>query len=137
MTTTANTNAQTVRAFTKIFKNEHNVEGVNHLFHPEFQHNFGPDRSPGLEGFKEIGRIMNGSFPDVVVTEEDLIVTENRVVERSSAAATHKGAQLGVPPTGRRVAWREIHIYELKDGLIAQHWVEWSQLELLTAIGAL
>ena len=98
-------NMEVVREFTRIFKNEHNVDGVDHLFHPEFTHNFRQDVPPGLEGFKVIGRIMNGTFPDVHVTEEDLIAGGDRVVERSSAKATHLGGNLGVAPTERTVDW--------------------------------
>jgi predicted ester cyclase len=52
--------------------------------------------------------MMNGAFPDVVVKEEDLIASGDRVVERSSAVATHKGAMMGEQPTNKRVAWSEI-----------------------------
>jgi hypothetical protein len=59
------------------------------------------------------------------------------VVERSSAAATHKGAMMGAPPTNKPVKWSEIHIYRLRDGKIAEHWAEVSMLELLQQVGAL
>ena len=126
----AEENKQVIREFTRIFKNEHRQEDVDHLFHKDFRHNFRQDLPDGLEGFKTIGRIMNGTFPDVYVTEEDLIATNGRVVERSSARGTHLGDMLGVPPTGKRISWSEIHIYQLEDGKILQHWVEWSDKEL-------
>ena len=120
-------NMKAVRTFTRIFKNEHNVDGIDHLFASPFRHSFAPLK-PGLAGFKDIGRIMNHSLPDVVVTEEDLIANDNTVVERSSAAATHQGEFMGTPPTGRRIRWTEIHIYRFVDGKIAEHWVELSTL---------
>jgi len=129
-------NAEIIREFTRTFKNEHNVDGIGHLFAADFVHHFkGPVR-PGLDGFEDMGRMMNTAFPDVVVTEEDLIVTDNKVVERSSAVATHRAGLMGEPPTNKQVRWTEIHIYRLKDGKIAEHWVEFSLLELLRQIGA-
>jgi predicted ester cyclase len=80
---------------------------------------------------------MNGAFPDVVVTEDDLIAAGDKVVERSSAAATHKGPMMGAPPTNKRVHWSEIHIYRLKDGKIAEHWAEIAMMELLQQTGVL
>jgi predicted ester cyclase len=130
-------NMKAVRAFTRIFKNEHNVDGIDHLFAKDFQHHFAPPLKPGLEGFKDIGRMMNHAFPDVVVTEEDLIANDNTVVERSSAAAMHKGDFMGTPATGRRIRWTEIHVYRFVDGKIAAHWVELSMLQLLQQIGAI
>jgi predicted ester cyclase len=128
------TNAALVREFTRVFKNQHNVDGIDRLFSPTFQHHFAPPVQPGLRGFKDIGQMMNTAFPDVVVTEEDLIVTNDRVVERSSAKATHRGSFMGHSPTGKRVAWTEIHIYRTADGKIVEHWVEWAVLQLLQQI---
>ena len=130
-------NEAAVREFTRIFKNEHNVDGIDHLFDKTFQHHFRAPLAPGLEGFKQVGRMMNGAFPDVVVTEEDLIAGDDKVVERSSAVATHKGSLMGEKPTNGRIHWTEIHIYRLRDGKICEHWVEMAMMELLQQIGAL
>ena len=128
-------NKEVVREFTRIFKNEHNVEGVAHLFDKDFRHHF---RAPlPFEGFKQVGRMMNGAFPDVVVTEDDLIAGGDKVVERSSAVATHRGSLMGEKPTNKRIHWSEIHIYRVQDGKIREHWVEMAMMELLQQIGAL
>ena len=130
-------NQQVVREFTRIFKNEHNVDVVAHLFDKDFTHHFRMPVAPGLEGFRQVGRKMNGAFPDVVVTEEDLIAGDDKVVERSSAVATHKGSLMGEKPTNQRIHWTEIHIYRLQDGKIREHLVEMAMMELLQQIGAL
>src|SRR3984893_6939637 len=114
-------NKQVIREFTRIFKNEHNVDGVGHLFDKKFVHHFRGPMPAGFEGLRQIGIMMNGAFPDVVVTEEDLIASGDKVVERSSAVATHKGAMMGTPPTNKRIKWSEIAIYRLGEGKIAEH----------------
>lgn len=129
-------NKQVVREFTRTFKNQHNVDGIDHLFTPDFKHHFREPVSPGLEGFKQIGRTINTAFPDVSVTEEDMIATADKVVERSSVVATHRAPMLKEKPTNRPVRWSEIHIYGIRDGKISEHWVEASTLELLKQIGA-
>jgi predicted ester cyclase len=120
-------NKEVVREFTRIFKSEHNVDGIAHLFDKDFSHHF---RGP-------IGRMMNGAFPDVVVTEDDLMAEGDKVVERSSAVATHRGSLMGEKPTNKRIHWTEIHIYRVQDGKIREHWVEMAMMELLQQIGAL
>ena len=131
-------NKHTIREFTRIFKNEHNVDGVEHLFDTKnFVHHFRQPVAAGFEGLKQIGWMMNGAFPDVVVKDEDMVASGDRVVERSSASATHKGSMVGEKPTGKRVAWSEIHIYKLREGKVVEHWAEISTLELLQQIGAL
>ena len=131
-------NKQIVREFTRTFKNEHNVDGINHLFDvQDFAHHFRAPVAPGLEGFKQIGRMMNGAFPDVVVTEEDLVASGDKVVERSSAVGTHKGSLMGEKATNKGIHWTEIHIYRLQDGKIREHWVEMAMMELLQQIDVL
>ena len=130
-------NKHTVREFTRIFKNGHNVDGVGHLFDRSFVHHLRGPLPSGFEGLRQVGIMMNTAFPDVVVTEEDLIAAGDKVVERSSAVATHRGPMLSTPPTNKRIQWSEIHIYRLRDGKIAEHWPEISMMELLQQIGAL
>jgi quinol monooxygenase YgiN/predicted ester cyclase len=130
-------NKQSIREFTRIFKNGHDVNGIDHLFAPDFQHNFKVAVSPGLKGLKEIGTIMNTAFPDVVVKEDDMIADETKVVERSNAVATNAGPYMNYPPTGRPIKWTEIHIYRFnQDGKIVEHWAEISSLELMLQIEA-
>ncbi|HVO74806.1 MAG TPA: ester cyclase [Ignavibacteriaceae bacterium] len=128
-------NKEAVREFTKVFKNEHNVDGIDHLFASNFKHNFKMPLKPGLEGYKEIGTIMNSAFPDVKVTEKDLFAADDTVVERSYAQATHKGEFMGIKPTNKKCDWSEIHIYRFdKSGKIIEHWVELSMLELINQL---
>lgn len=130
-------NKQVVREFTRIFKNEHDVDGVDHLFGKDFKHNFRGPLPQGFEGFRQVGIMMNRAFPDVVVTERDLIASGEKVVERSTAFATHKGSMMNETPTNEPVEWSEIHIYRLREGKIIEHWAEISQMELLQKIGLL
>src|ERR1700730_19177688 len=130
-------NKQVIREFTRIFKNEHNVDGVGHLFDKKFVHHFRGPMPAGFEGLRQIGIMMNGAFPDVVVTEEDLIASGDKVVERSSAVATHKGAMMGAPPTHKTIRWSEIHIYRIRDSKIVEHWAEIAMMELLEQVGGL
>jgi predicted ester cyclase len=130
-------NQQTIRDFSRIFKNEHNVDGVGHLFHKDFHHTFRTPLPPGFEGLRQVGIMMNRAFPDVVVMEKDLIASGDKVVERSAATATHKGSMMGEKPTGKTIKWSEIHIYRFKDGKVIEHWAEIAMMELLQQIGVL
>ena len=133
--TAIESNKKTVREFTRIFKNEHNVDGIDHLFSKDFKHNFKIPLTPGLAGFKDIGRMMNAAFSDVVVTEKDIIAANDKVVEKSHAKATHHGDFMGIPATGKKCDWTEIHIYRFDNrGKIIEHWVELSMLELVSQL---
>ena len=57
----------------------------------------------GLKGGRE-------AFPDLRVTVEDRIFAGDKVVARNSWSGTHRGAFLGVAPTGKQIAIRTIDI---------------------------
>ena len=92
---------------------------------------------PGRPDIKLLGQIIVAGFPDVHATVEELLADGDRVIERTSASATHTGEFNGIPATGNKVAWTEIHIYRLEDGKIAEMWSEIDLLALLAQIGAL
>ncbi len=130
-------NMKVVRDFTRIFKNEHKVDGIDHLFHQDFKHNFRSGLPDGLEGMRQLGHMLNGAFPDATFTEKDLIGSGDKVVERGSTTATHVGSMMGEKPTNKQITWSEINIYQFKDGKIVEHWVEMEMWQLLTQIGIL
>lgn len=83
-----------------------------------------------LEGFFR-------AFPDFRTTIEDLVVDESagKVAIRWSATATHRGPYLGVPASGREVAFRGIEILAIRDGRVTDRWGEWDGMDLLRQLG--
>jgi len=83
---------------------------------------------------KNVGRAIFAAFGDVHVEVNDTIVEGDRVVERHTARAVHKGEFQGIPATGKKVFWTENHIYRIVDGKIAETWSEPSFHDLLAQI---
>lgn len=130
-------NMKVVRDFTRIFKNEHKLDGIDHLFHQSFKHNFRRGLPDGLDGMRQLGHMLNGAFPDATFIAKDLIGAGDKVIERGSTTATHIGSMMGEKTTNKQITWSEINIYQLKDGKIVEHWVEMEMWQLLTQIGIL
>jgi len=91
----------------------------------------------GPDAFKHFGEGWLAVFPEMHFTAADLIGEGDKVVARSSIRATHQGAFMGIPPTGRRVTGTAINILRLQEGKIVEHWVEMDALDLLHQLGAL
>lgn len=135
---TENANREVIRVFIEEFKNKANHDIVDKLFSAEFVHHFPDPRIPkGREGFKLLGRSVAGAFPDVHVAIQDLVAEGDKVVERNTVTATHKGEFNGIPPTGRKVVWTEIDMYRLHNGKVVELWPEIDFLGLLTQLGAI
>ena len=91
----------------------------------------------GPNGFKPFFRNLRSSFPDIRMTIEDLVAESDKVGVRLRVEGTHRGAELGVPPTGRRITLAGIILVRISGGQIVEGWNSWDQLGLLRQIGAL
>ena len=131
-------NKQVVSRFIEEFKNKANHDIVDELLTPDFVHHLkDPRLPPGRPAIKLLGQAIVAGFPNVRATVEELLADGDRVIERTTAVATHTGDFNGIPATGKNVVWTEIHIYRLEDGKIAEMWSEIDLLSLLAQLGAL
>ncbi|MBN1814350.1 MAG: ester cyclase [Anaerolineae bacterium] len=87
------------------------------------------------EQFKAAAAMMHTAFPDVVVTVQDQIAEGDKVVTRWMAQATHQGAFMGIPPTGKQVTVKAVHIHQIVDGRIAALWEEFDMFGLMQQLG--
>jgi hypothetical protein len=78
---------------------------------------------------------LRTGFPDFSVTNEEVIASGDKVVVRSTARGTHTGTFVGIPPTGKQVAFAAIDIHRVVDGQIAEIWHVEELLSLLIQIG--
>jgi len=76
----------------------------------------------GVEGLEAIVRTLRTGFPDLTYTVEREVAEGDWVAQVAWAEGTHVGRVHGVPATGRRVRWRQVHIVRMEDDRIAEHW---------------
>jgi predicted ester cyclase len=50
---------------------------------------------------------------------------------------THEGELMGIAPTGRRVAARQSHWFQVEEGKLTEHWAVRDDLAMLQQPGAL
>jgi len=95
------------------------------LFSKEFKHYVPSNSEPkSYEDYKEIGQHIYPAFHNLSHTIEDLIAKDNKVIARMTAKAIHGGDFYGIPPTGNKLEWSAIAIFELSDGKIIARWEE-------------
>jgi predicted ester cyclase len=107
--------------------NAHDVAAFGEVIAEAYiQHN--GRAQPGLAGTQAALRGYFETFPDFHMQIEDRIFGGDKVVARTSLAATHtRPVQLGpgapvFQPTGRKLAWGSIEIWRAADGKFAEHW---------------
>jgi steroid delta-isomerase-like uncharacterized protein len=92
------------------------VAAADYVDHAAF-----PGQAPGRDGLKQRAATLFEAL-DPQWTIHDTIAEADMVVLRWSLAGTHRGAFLGIPPTGEAVTLRGIDMYRVHDGKIAEHW---------------
>lgn len=94
-----------------------------------------PGMPETVESTKKFYTTFRTAFPDIAYTLEDEIAEGDLVVQRVTSSATMKGAFMGMPPTGKRATWTEIHTVRFKDGKVVEHWANIDQAGMMMQLG--
>jgi steroid delta-isomerase-like uncharacterized protein len=136
MTTKAN--KAVVRQYVDENLNRGNVEVIDELFAADAGFHFpGNPRAMDREGLKQTSLLFHSAFPDQHTSLGDLFADGDRVAARFAFRGTHQGDFQGIPPTGRAVTMDGMGIWQIADGKIAEHWVQFDALGLMQQIGAI
>jgi predicted ester cyclase len=116
--------------------NNGNFALLDELLAPEFvDHTPQPGIAPTREGITESMKALKAAFPDLRYSVDDAIVSGEQVVHRLSATGTMTGELMGIPATGKRASWTEIHIGRGVNGRLTEHWAVVDQLGMLVQLG--
>jgi predicted ester cyclase len=88
-----------------------------------------------LTDFKEFLKVDGKTFPDSHITTEILIAEGDMVAGYFTYSGTQDGAMGPFPPTGKKADLKYLGILRIEDGKIAEMWVEWDNLAMLTQLG--
>jgi steroid delta-isomerase-like uncharacterized protein len=103
----------------------------DHISHLPMGDHYGP------EGVRIDITGLRAAFPDLTITIEDMLGEKDEVAYRFTIRGTHHGPYMGVPATGRQVAFDGIAFYRLSDGKSVERWVQYDGVSLLQQIGEL
>jgi predicted ester cyclase len=116
--------------------NNGKFELLDELLAPNFvDHYAQAGVAPTRDGLKQTLKALKTAFPDLRYTIDDAIVCGDQVIHRLSATGTMKGDFMGIPATGKRANWTEIHIGRGVNGRLTEHWALVDQLGMLVQLG--
>ena len=95
-----------------------------------------PGQPAGREGMKHLVAQLTTIFPDLKVTNLDILQDGNKVAVRSEMTATQRADFMGIPAKGRTLKIMAIDIHEFKDGKIIRTWHTEDWLTGLQQLGA-
>ncbi|MEO8181062.1 MAG: ester cyclase [Deltaproteobacteria bacterium] len=95
-----------------------------------------PEPMSGPDGYLAIIGMMQGGFPDIQWTVEEMVSERDKVAVRFTMRGTHGGTFVGVPPTAKKIAVQSMAFYRLANGQIVEEYGQPDMLGLLQQIGA-
>jgi steroid delta-isomerase-like uncharacterized protein len=91
----------------------------------------------GRGSIKSVYKVWFNGFPDFALTDEELVIDEDRVVQISIASGTDTGGFMGLPATGKAFRIPTVYFYQLRDGQISRFRTVYDFTGILIQIGML
>ncbi len=118
--------------------NNNKFELIDELYSPSYvEHTPQPGVPPTREGSKQTLIALKKAFPDLRYTIEDAIESGDKIVHRLKASGTMKADFAGMPATNKSATWTEIHIGQVVNGHVTEHWGLVDQLGMLVQLGVI
>jgi steroid delta-isomerase-like uncharacterized protein len=91
----------------------------------------------GNQGYRDFAVIYLTAFPDIHFTIHDQVAEEDRVVTRWTGTGTHKGALMGIAPTGKRATVTGMTIDRYLNGKTVESWTNYDTLGMFQQLGVI
>lgn len=119
--------------------NDRNLASAEELVAPDAVNHEAPPGidSRGPQSLRAIVTWLTSVVPDHHTAIDQVIAEGDLVVLQTTFSGTQQGSFMGVPPTGRRFAQRQVHIVRIRDGKAVEHWAIRDDLGMLQQLGAL
>ena len=118
--------------------NNRDYEIMDELFVPNFVRHCQATPDINIKNLEEMKGFLKGDlnvFPDSHINIEMLIAEGDLVAGLFTFAGTQEGAMGPFPATGKKVDLKYLGILRFEDGKIAEMWVEWDNIAILTQLG--
>ena len=116
--------------------NRHNAAAIDRLIAEDFRHHASFPTPSGREGFRQFIGGFWQAFPDVTSTDKEMVIEGDKIAVLYVMRATHEGAFMGIPATGKRVEVKGLSVYRIENKQIAEEWAHPDLMSLMQQIGA-
>ena len=117
-------------------ENRHDVEATIATFHrPRYEVN--GEESDGAGAVRDMLQELMAGFPDFTAEVGRIHHADDAVIGEGRVTGTHDGVFAGVPPTGRRVDYPAVVIFEFEEDRLMCEKVYFDGATILTQIGVL
>jgi len=131
-------NKQICREYFKAFLARDAAWMEKHVANTFVRHDPGLDfEVRGPEGVLQLHDALMPAFPDMKLDLEDLVAEGEKVLARLVIRATHTGPFGAMPATGKPIRVAVLDLFQIRDGVLIEHWAQLDNLGMLKQLGAL
>ena len=98
-------------------------------------HDPAPMQGPGPQGFIDFFTMMRNAFPDLGLEVNHMVTDADNVSFAYTVSGTHKGAFMGVAPTGKSFSVTGLQIGRFENGKLKERWGSSDELGILKQLG--
>ena len=125
-------NKAIARRFNDELWNKCNIDIIDELMADNLvTHGSGRNR----DGFKQGAIQAVADWPERTMTIEQMVAEGDIVVFRWTIVFTHVNEVWGIAPTGKKLKWTGISMYQIADGKIVEDWARTSDLGFMKQMG--
>lgn len=112
-------------------------DALREVISDQFVNHEAPEGTPpGLSAITMFMHLLDQAFSDQRWEIEDVIAEGDKVVLRCTHSGVHTGDFFGLPATGRRFAYKQMHIVRIVDGKGVEHWAVRDDASLMRQLTA-
>jgi steroid delta-isomerase-like uncharacterized protein len=130
-------NKELIKRFTEVV-NAADWDGLDDILTEDFKRHSAATAGPpvtSLEEFKALQQVFYTAMPDQHIELGMLIAEDDMVAASAIYSGTLTGPMGDFPITGKRSESPFLTIFRIEEGRIAELWVEWDNVAMLTQLG--
>jgi predicted ester cyclase len=114
------------------------IDALAEVVHTDIvNHELPPGLPQGVQGMQQVMLWLHRAFADLHYEIHQVIAEGDTAVVHCTMRGRHIGAFMGVPPTQRSVAVKQVHIVRFQDGKGIEHWAVRDDLMFMRQLGVL
>jgi len=115
------TNADIVREACRVIWTEGDLSRVAEFYSEDFTADYPMTNwGTGIEGIQHLASAQREAFPDYREHIDALYDAGDQIIVKLTIRGTHKGPLPGLPPTGKKIEFRDVTICRVEDGKIVE-----------------
>ena len=127
---TPESNKAVMRRWIEDGHNRGNLKLLDEIFAASYRANLADGQSADFAKLREVEEGFHRDFADIHITIHDMVAEGDRVVTRSSMAATHRAS-------GKRIDVTVMSMARFENGKVIEDWMNLDELRMMKQLGLL